>query len=47
MGNREEMDAFLCGLNWADDVDVENGEPFQRNGKWVVRVAVGEWDNEE
>jgi hypothetical protein len=42
-----EMTAFLDGVNLADDIDVESGEPFQRDGKFVVRVRVGEWDDDD
>lgn len=37
----KEMQAFLKGLNYADDVDVEHGDIFIRNNKVVVRVKVG------
>ena len=43
---RAEIDAFLEGVNLAEDIDVETGDPFERKGRWVVRVRVGEWDDE-
>lgn len=42
-----EMRAFIAGLCYADDTDVENGDPFERNGKVVVRVRVGNFDEDE
>lgn len=38
-----EMNAFLHGLNFASDIDVENSTVFQRDGKYVVRVKVGDF----
>lgn len=42
-----EMAAFIDGLQYADDIDVSHSEPFERNGKFVVRVVVGDWDDED
>jgi len=42
-----EMKAFIDGLQFADDIDVSNGDYFERNGKFVMRVVVGDWDDEE
>jgi hypothetical protein len=42
-----EMKAFIDGVNLADDIDVDSGEPFERDGKFVVRVKVGEWDEDD
>jgi hypothetical protein len=42
-----ELDAFLHGFQYADDIDAYNGSPFQRGDKFVVRVCVGDWDNED
>ena len=39
----EEILAFLNGLTYAGDGDVEGGKPFRREGKWVVRVRIGDW----
>lgn len=44
---RKEIDAFLEGVNLAQDTDVETGEIFQRDGNYVVRVRVGEWPEED
>lgn len=44
---QDEMMAFMDGLNYADDIDVSHGEYFERNGKFVMRVRVGEWDDDE
>jgi hypothetical protein len=38
-----ELNAFINGLNWPEDVDVRTGTPFTRDGMWVVRVQVGDW----
>jgi hypothetical protein len=46
-GTEQEMSAFIDGLNYADDIDVSHGQPFQRDGKFVMRVVVGEWDDED
>ncbi len=40
---KAEMDAFLHGLSVSDAIDVYRGTPFQREGKYVVRVCVGDW----
>lgn len=40
------MQAFLNGLGYADDVDVEHSEIFERNGEFVVRVKVGDFEDE-
>lgn len=41
---------FLHGFCYADDTDVASGTPFERDGRWVVRLMVGiephEWDEE-
>lgn len=42
-----EIHAFLEGLTYADDGDVGHGEVFKRDGKFVVRVRVGEWDEDD
>lgn len=42
----EQMDAFCTGLHYADDTDVDSGEAFFRDGQWVVRVGVGDWEDE-
>jgi hypothetical protein len=43
-----EMTAFLNGLGYADDVDVTHGDVFMReNGKFVVRICVGEWGDDD
>lgn len=42
-----EMNAFLHGLTYADDIDVEAGTPFLRDGKFVVRVKVGDFGDED
>lgn len=42
-----EMSAFINGLDFADDIDVHHGDPFQRDGKFIVRVVVGDWDEED
>lgn len=42
-----EITAFLHGLSYADDVDVEAGEPFERGDKFVVRVRVGDWGDDD
>jgi len=39
-----EMKAFIDGLQFADDIDVNNSNYFVRNGKFIVRVVVGDWD---
>lgn len=44
---KAEMTAFIEGVKLADDIDVEVGQPFERDGQHVVRVAVGEWDADE
>lgn len=38
---RAEMTAFVDGVSLANDLDVECGPPFVRNGLYVVRVRVG------
>jgi hypothetical protein len=40
-----EIEAFIAGLNYAQDIDVEAGTPFfdMRQCKWCVRVRVGEF----
>jgi hypothetical protein len=38
-----EMDAFIEGLDFADDTDVSHGQPFERDGEFVVRVRVGDF----
>jgi len=40
------MSAFLDGLHLADDVDVEQGQVFERDDKFVVRVRVGDFFDE-
>ena len=42
-----EMDAFIYGLCYADDIDVECSEPFVRDGRQVVRVRVGDFGDSE
>jgi hypothetical protein len=42
-----EMKAFIDGLQFADDIDVSNGDYFQRDGKFVIRVVVGDWNDED
>ena len=42
-----EMTAFLDGLNFASDIDVENGMIFQRDGQYVVRVKVGDFGDDD
>lgn len=42
-----EMKAFIDGLNYADDIDVNYGDYFQRNKKFVMRVVVGNWDEDD
>lgn len=42
-----EMQAFIDGVSLPDDVDVEVGDAFQRDGKWVVRVRIGDWPEDE
>lgn len=43
--SEEIAKAFVEGLHYADDNDVESGKPFYRNtlGYWVVRVKVGDF----
>lgn len=41
-----ELAAFIHGLGYAQDIDVEYGDPFSRDGKEVVRVKVGDFDEE-
>ncbi len=41
--SQELMDAFLCGLDYAENVDVYHGVPFERNDQVVCRVCVGNW----
>ncbi len=43
---RAEMDAFLHGLQFVGDIDVDNGTPFERGGKFVVRVGAGDYGDE-
>jgi ribosome modulation factor len=33
-------------MDYAEDMDVDHGQPFERNGKWIVRVVVGQWDDD-
>lgn len=40
---QSEMTAFLHGLHYADDIDVENSETFERDNMFVVRVKVGDF----
>ncbi len=42
-----EMTAFLSGIDAAGSLDVWYGAPFVRDGKFVVRVQCGSWDDEE
>lgn len=42
----KEMEAFLYGLNYADDIDVSTSETFYRDGFIVVRVQVGHFSDE-
>lgn len=39
----EEVDAFLNGLTYAGDDDVEASKTFTRDGAFVVRVRVGDF----
>lgn len=39
-----EILAFLNGLMYADDIDVEAGQIFARGSEYVVRVRVGDWE---
>ena len=39
----KELNAFLEGINYSQDLDVQTGTPFERDGNWVVRVMVGDW----
>ncbi len=47
----KEVLAFLSGLNLADAIDVEHGEPFVRQTPLyqmhVVRVRVGNFEEDE
>jgi hypothetical protein len=43
---KAEIDAFLVGLEYTDDVDQYSGTPFQRDDLWVVRICVGDWNEE-
>jgi hypothetical protein len=36
--------AFIRGLQYANDIDVCNSEPFFRGNQYVVRVRVGDFD---
>ncbi len=42
-----EIVAFIEGVGLADDIDVTIGDYFQRDDQWVVRVKVGDFDDEE
>lgn len=42
-----EMRAFLAGLNYANDIDVEHGEYFERDFNFVVRIKVGDFGEDE
>lgn len=42
-----EMTAFITGVDLAEDIDVECGEPFERKGKQVVRVKIGDWGDDD
>lgn len=42
-----EMNAFLAGLNYVGDIDVSASEIMERNGKYVVKVMIGDLDEEE
>lgn len=53
--NRIDLDAFkmsnpnFCVMGQVfgpNDVDVENSEIFERNGEFVVRVKVGDFEDE-
>ena len=44
---KAEIDAFIHGVTYVDDIDVEVGTPFERDGQWVVRVACGDFDPDE
>ena len=38
------IEAFVAGVNVADALDVQVGQIFTRNGEFVVRVQVGDWE---
>lgn len=40
--SKPELDAFLDGLNYVGDIDVEHSSSFFRKDRWVVRVKIGE-----
>jgi hypothetical protein len=42
----KEAHAFTHGITYADDEDVECTEPFERNGKFVVRVRIGNFGDD-
>jgi hypothetical protein len=42
-----ELDAFIEGVNLPQDLDVEVGTPFERKKKFVVRVKVGNFGDDD
>lgn len=42
-----EMDAFLHGLDYVNNIDVDHGKVFIRDGAFVVRVGVGDYGDYE
>lgn len=45
-GTEAEINAFVDGVTFPDDIDVEVSTPFQRGDQWVVRVCVGDWNDD-
>lgn len=42
-----EINAFIEGVNLPSDLDVYIGTPFERDGKHVVRVKVGDFGDDD
>jgi hypothetical protein len=42
-----EINAYIEGLHAPDDIDVDSGTPFERNGQFVVRVRIGDWGDDD
>jgi hypothetical protein len=42
-----EARAFVKGVNYVDDIDVETEGPEKKKGKFVVTVIIGDEDEDE
>jgi hypothetical protein len=39
---KEEADAFVKGVNYVSDIDVDTEGPEEKDGKFVVTVLIGD-----